>query len=80
MQMGLSLSLSLLHPAGHERTHADHRVASRGGLCRELVWKGEVSTVGGAVLLTQETLSSFSHAFNARLKTASRIPMSHVGA
>lgn len=31
-------------PAGHERTHADHRLAFGRGLCGKLVWKGEVST------------------------------------
>lgn len=34
----------MLRPAGHERADADHRLAICGGLCRQLVWKGEVST------------------------------------
>ena len=34
----------LLHSAGHERAHADYRLAICGSLCRQLVWKGEVST------------------------------------
>lgn len=39
------LCLCLLHSAGHERADADHRLAGSGGLCRQLVRKGEVSTV-----------------------------------
>lgn len=31
-------------PAGHERADADHWLASSGGLCWQLVWKGEVSS------------------------------------
>lgn len=38
------VSLCLFHSAGYERADADHRLARGGGLCRQLVWKGEVST------------------------------------
>lgn len=39
------LFFPVLHlPAGDERADADHRLAGGGGLCWELVWKGEVST------------------------------------
>lgn len=48
----VDFSLCLLCSAGHEWANADHRVASSGGLCRQLVWKGEVST--GAMLLTKQ--------------------------
>lgn len=40
----VSQLLSLHLPAGDERADADHRLAGCGGLCWELVWKGEVST------------------------------------
>lgn len=40
----------LFHSAGHERAGADHRLASSGGLCWQLVWKGEVSS-GGEFML-----------------------------
>lgn len=43
-QVNTGLFLPLLCPAGHEWADADHRVASSSGLCRQLVWKGEVST------------------------------------
>lgn len=41
----VSLCPFCLHfPAGHERADADHWLASSGGLCWQLVWKGEVSS------------------------------------
>lgn len=40
----LTHAVCLLPSAGLERAHADHRVACSGGVHRELVWKGEVST------------------------------------
>lgn len=36
--------LLFVYSAGHERVDADHWLAGGGGLCRQLVWEGEVST------------------------------------
>lgn len=40
----LSVYFCLHFSAGHERADADHWLASSGGLCWQLVWKGEVSS------------------------------------
>lgn len=47
-QVNTGRFLPVLCPAGHEWADADHRVASRSGLCRQLVWEGEVSTAWSA--------------------------------
>lgn len=54
---------SALRPAGDERAHADHWVAVRGGVRRELVREGEVSTevcAAGCVPADEAAFHSFS--------------------
>lgn len=54
---------STLRPAGDERAHADYRVAVRGGVRRELVWEGEVSTevcTAGHIPADEAAFHSFS--------------------
>ena len=53
------VSFCLLHSAGDERARADHWLAGSGGLCRQLVWKGEVSTVGADPLTKQYSIPFF---------------------